>query len=506
MKTGKELRAKQSCPEGAGRSHPGLPEQEWGRLCARYLPVTSDGSIWKHSRASSAGEPEQGWKLHISATVLTACRVLEMVAPLLRRRGLLFKAPATLLELSKLNSGLEYGYSQVGKFLTIYPRTTAEAVGLARRLHRLTYGMAAPSIPFDLKFRPDSCVYYRYGSFRSLEIENPDGSRTQALRDLHGRLVPDLRDSETARPSWVSDPFALRRRRPAIAAETPLRTQFRVFAAMSQRGKGGVYQAVDLTNTPPRICVLKEGRRDGEVWWDGRDAHTRTQHEEHVLKALSAAGLNVPRVYASFTAEKNFYLALEFIAGRNFERWLACKKRRLTVRHALRYGLQLAELLSKLHAAGWIWRDCKPSNLILTATGELRPLDFEGACPVDRPDPVAWGSPFYAAPECAVTTAGQTRLPEDLYALGVMLYMLLAGRAPGGPSPAPLASLRQNVPACVLSLIAGLLAADPAERPDAASVARGLKSALASRLESHAVGEIVEARVGAKLVEEGLGR
>ena len=38
-----------------------------------------------------------------------------------------------------------------------------------------------------------------------------------------------------------------------------------------QRGKGGVYQALDLNVNPPRLCLIKEGRKHGELTWDGRD-------------------------------------------------------------------------------------------------------------------------------------------------------------------------------------------------------------------------------------------
>jgi hypothetical protein len=480
-----------------GRSPYGRLEEEWGGLCERYLPLAFAGSIWRLSRESCHSEPEQGWKLHIPATVLTAGRVLEAVGPSLARRGVLFKAPATLLELNKLNSGLHYGYSQVGKFITIYPRTEEEAVLLARRLHRLTYGFAAPSIPFDLRFRKDSCVHYRYGSFKILEIENPDGTRTLAMRDERGELMPDRRDADTACPTWVADPFAPKR--PAgvvVAPVTPLKTRFRVFGAISQRGKGGVYKAVDIGVAPPRLCVLKEGRRHGEVWWDGRDGYARARHEWRVLSELRAAGVNVPRPYNAFRAEKNFYVAVEYVEGADFNDWLTHKKRRLPVARALRYGLQLAELLSKIHAAGWVWRDCKPRNLILTRGGELRPLDFEGACRVDRPDPSPWSTRSYAPPECTREFKGESRLPEDLYALGAMIYLLLSGVVPKAEARSPLGRLRRNAPASVCELVEELLGDDPARRPAASEVARRLGAALSPRTRVEGVRE--SSRCGAR--------
>src|SRR5258705_12373088 len=82
----------------------------WHSLCSRYLPVTARGSIWRYSRESKPDDQEQGWKLHVAATILTAADVLETVSPFLRSRGLLSKAPVSLYELQKLNSGHFYGY------------------------------------------------------------------------------------------------------------------------------------------------------------------------------------------------------------------------------------------------------------------------------------------------------------------------------------------------------------------------------------------------------------
>src|ERR1051325_198506 len=127
-------------------------EAEWRRLCNVYLPVRPPDTAWRFSRPMSKTDPEQGWKLHVSATVLTAGRIFRNVAPLLRRAGVLFKAPGSLEELQKLNCGLFYGFSQVGKFVTVYPRDAAEAVALARTLHGLVRNHVAPAVPYGLPY------------------------------------------------------------------------------------------------------------------------------------------------------------------------------------------------------------------------------------------------------------------------------------------------------------------------------------------------------------------
>src|ERR1044072_157358 len=220
-------------------------KNRWQTLCERYLPITRTDSIWRYSRQSLPDDPEQGWKLHVSATILNAGRTLTAIGPFLTKRNVLFKAPRSLVELSKLNTGIFYGYSQVGKFLTIYPRTIEEAVLLADELYPRTRRFVGPSIPLALRYARAGSVYYRYGAFNVLELETSNGDHVHAIRDPDGKLVEDVRDS-VSQPGWVADPFV----QPSSGViptlgPTPLKTTCRAFRALGQRGKGGVYQAID---------------------------------------------------------------------------------------------------------------------------------------------------------------------------------------------------------------------------------------------------------------------
>jgi hypothetical protein len=108
-------------------------EREWQRLCKAYLPIGAKRSIWRCSRERNGDDPFQGWKLHVSATILTACRIFRLIAPYLKRRDILFKAPKSLAELYKLNCGIYYGFSQIGKFVTIYPQSVEAAADIASK-------------------------------------------------------------------------------------------------------------------------------------------------------------------------------------------------------------------------------------------------------------------------------------------------------------------------------------------------------------------------------------
>ncbi len=439
-------------------------ERQWRELCSQYLPMAVAGSLWRYHRVHSREQPSNGWKIHVSATVLNAGRVLQKVAPLLAGRGVQFKAPASLRDVIRLNSGLSHGYTQVGKIITVYPHTPEDMMDLARSLHKLTVRMAAPSVPFDRRYSWNSNVYYRFGAFQRLEVELDNGSRTLAVHGPNGELVPDNR--QQAKPNWVADPFEGRHRHSAHQSEVQPLTTYRIFRALAQRGKGGVYQALDLNVNPPRLCLIKEGRKYGELTWDGRDGRWRVRNEARVLKELLAKGVNVPRVYSSFEFDGNSYLVTEFVDGESLDNLLRRLRIRLPISRVLKYGIQLSGFFSQMHAAGWVWRDSKPMNIIVTRSDNLTPLDFEGASRVGHPDSMLWGTPGFIPPEWREIER-QTGLPDDLFALGSILYLLSTGSVPEMLSAKSPKALRRNIPDRLAELIMSLLSTDPKCRPQA---------------------------------------
>lgn len=395
------------------------PLLNW-RARIKHLPL-ADGD-WSYSRPLREDDPAQGWKLHVSATILSAAEVFARAEPILRRHDAFFKVPCRLELLKSLNSGL-IDFSQIGKFLTIYPRSTGEGLTLAHELHRATRGLAGPRIPFDARYRKESLVYYRYGAFhRSL-----DGA-AGFIHSAGGRRYRDERAPGRAVPRWLDDPFQKSRVKTSKKHGLLLRDLL-VFKAKAQRGKGGVYEAVDLSVLPVRRVIVKEGRRHGETNWDGRDGYTLVRHEAQVLRKLRGAGLPVPGVFRAFTQNGNRYLVLEKIPGRPL---LAAKRMqpvRLSWRQAERILEQLGPLLSRIHAAGWTWRDCKPSHILLKG-GTLRLIDFEGACRIDQTEMPPWGSPDYISPLARGKFSRRAGTGEDDYALGVIAFQFGAGKFP----------------------------------------------------------------------------
>jgi len=160
---------------------------------------------------------------------------------------------------------------------------------------------------------------------------------------------------------------------------------------------------------------------------------------------------------------------------------------------AVRVAAELSTALAAAHRQGIVHRDVAPGNVILGPDG-VKLVDFGISArtgePDVGPDGTIMGTPAYLAPERLEHTSVDPA--ADVYALGVLLYRLLAGRLPWdavtvtdmlnahySEEPAPLPPIA-GLPARVRDLCHQCLAKDPAERPDAATLADllpGLKPA-----------------------------
>ncbi|HEX5497472.1 MAG TPA: hypothetical protein VFX70_23185, partial [Mycobacteriales bacterium] len=149
---------------------------------------------------------EQGWKLHLSATVGDAAAVLRAAAGVLIDEGCAFKFAATLRTV-RLIDGRGADRSSAGKFLTAYPDDDDQFRRLAAHLHAVTGGLAGPVILSDRPYRPGSLVHYRFGGFHSRSVLDNDGTYRPVLTAPDGTVVEDRREARFAPPAWATAPL-----------------------------------------------------------------------------------------------------------------------------------------------------------------------------------------------------------------------------------------------------------------------------------------------------------
>ncbi|RQX18975.1 serine/threonine protein kinase, partial [Micromonospora ureilytica] len=218
------------------------------------------------------------------------------------------------------------------------------------------------------------------------------------------------------------------------------------------------------TDPQLRATIQREARAAARL------THPHVTQVYDYAEATLAGGVVVP------------YLVMELVDGHNLADRLRTGP--LPWPEAVRVAGQIAAALAAAHRIGVVHRDVKPGNVMLTDTG-AKVLDFGiaalGGLDGQSGEPLM-GTPAYFAPERLA--AGPPDPASDVYALGALLYRTLTGRAPlpvqswedalevhrrGAPVP-PLRV--PGLPADIAELTVACLAANPADRPSAAHLAR----------------------------------
>jgi hypothetical protein len=217
------------------------------------------------------------------------------------------------------------------------------------------------------------------------------------------------------------------------------------------------------------------------------DPEARTRIREEARAAARLSHPNIAQVHDFGEAHDGDdvlpYVVMELISGVSLARRL--RKGPLPLEEALRCCAEVAAALTAAHAKGLVHRDIKPANVMLTRQG-AKVVDFgiaAAATPGSGGGPVGvpMGTPAYIAPERL--TGDGVHPATDVYALGVLLYQLVSGRAPWTAEsitemldahiytePDPLPAL-PGIPAAVIDLCHRCLRKDPAERPTAREAA-----------------------------------
>ena len=242
-------------------------------------------------------------------------------------------------------------------------------------------------------------------------------------------------------------------------------------------------------------------------------------------EARAAARINHPNVVAIYDIGEQDgvpFIVMERLPGNTLAAELASG--RLSQTRACALGIQILSALTAAHHLGVIHRDIKPANILLDADSHAKVADFGIAKLAEEDSQTTMGMVFgtasYLAPE---RLAGHVATPaSDLYAVGVLLFELLAGRPPfRGDTPLalveaisrgvsePLHDVRADVDPAVVAVIARAMKQDPAQRyasaaemadaltaaADAAHHAPGIDDTVATPIVTAPTDDTVETRV-----------
>lgn len=238
--------------------------------------------------------------------------------------------------------------------------------------------------------------------------------------------------------------------------EKLLDNKYKIIDKIGQGGMGKVY--------------LAENIKLGTMWAIKEidiESDNNAVREHHILKRLKHPSL--PRIFDIFEENNNMYIVEDYIEGITLDALLR-KKGCFNEETVIKWAVQLCDVLKYLHGFKpnpLIYRDMKPSNIILSDKGTLKLVDFgisREYKPESSQDTVFIGTRGYAAPE--QFGEGQSTVATDIYSLGVTLYFLLTGYNPSQPpyELRPLRELDRSFSEEIERIIKKCTRSDPEER------------------------------------------
>jgi hypothetical protein len=282
----------------------------------------------------------------------------------------------------------------------------------------------------------------------------------------------------------------------ALTAVEALEGRYELQQPLGSGGMAAVYRAWDRRGQRPcAVKVLADVLAHDEAF------RRRFRHE-----AASAGALTHPRIVRVFGWGQDGlrqFIAMEYVGGGTLRERLQ-RDGPLPEAEALAIAAEVADALAYAHGRHVVHRDIKPHNILLTEDGHVKVADFGialtlGATALTRSGTVMGSAPYLSPEQARGEVAGPA---SDLYALGIVLYEMLAGRVPfDGEAPVavalkhlnepprPLRDVRPDVSSETAALVDRLLAKAPQDRyPDAAALAADLHRLAAAAAGAPAAG------------------
>lgn len=218
--------------------------------------------------------------------------------------------------------------------------------------------------------------------------------------------------------------------------------KYRIINFIKAGGVGAVYKACDLNEK--KLFAVKELLNTSQEE-ETNNVLLRFKREAKILSELSHPSL--PGIIDYFVIQNRYYLIIDYIEGKDLEEILA-EEGELTELQVVDWAVQICDVLDYLHhkIPPIIYRDIKPSNIMLRNDGKIMLIDF-GIARTITPEEKEYtmtsiGTIGYVSPE---QYKGKPEPRSDIYSLGVTIYKLLTGTVPLPFSLKPIKKLRPNI-------------------------------------------------------------
>jgi serine/threonine protein kinase len=220
-----------------------------------------------------------------------------------------------------------------------------------------------------------------------------------------------------------------------------------------------------------KVYLAKDLRLEGRLW-AVKESKSNVDFKSFLDEAKMLASLDhatLPKIidYYPPNAEGYSYIITDYIRGETLADLFTKTEYKLELEDILHYSIQLCDVLDYLHTLPEpiIYRDLKPSNVMINEQNQIRLIDFGIARSYKEGqalDTVALGTIGFAAPERYESTQSDHR--TDIYSLGALLYYLLSKGQYVTPLSESLANIRSDLPVQLIQIVKTSLANHASER------------------------------------------
>ncbi|MDF0479548.1 protein kinase [Vagococcus sp. PNs007] len=301
----------------------------------------TDDTHWTY-RVKKQPTQKRGFKIHLSASIINAYEIAKIFLDLYTDSNVDFKIVSNLSLLELQNSSM-YGFTQIGKFITIYPESNSQFIMLLNDLELVFKNQgASPIIPSDYNYLNSSVVYYRYGEF----------VKDESFTDKRVRMIPEnivvpIKDYYIERLHTIPNKYL-------------------VIDIIKKTSKGGVYKVLNLENN--RFAILREATHLSNILINGEDSVNRLYHANENIYSLAYTSL-VPKIINEFYVNTTYFSEEEYLVGITLDEYIKVNK-------PYKWFVRVLDAIKTMHKKNILHGDISYKNILINDE-TLHFIDFE---------------------------------------------------------------------------------------------------------------------------------
>lgn len=314
----------------------------------------NSSDIWAYPNFPHQIVNNYGWKIHISAVLTNAIDIAQRFFNLNRKKCWDFKIIASISELERLNLGY-YGNSQVGKFITIYPKPQ-NVLETLEILHYYFHNEIGIAVGSDKSYKLNSNIYYRFGTLLS-DIKNID-HRDKTLHPFKdAQKIPDY----------------------DLQHYHKLPSRYLILKVLKHLGPSGVFLGLDVKFM--KKVIIRYACKYFNIESSNIDEADRLLSSSNILNTneiLKDSGFE--NIIDTFYLDNSVVIVTEFIEGESLDELaMSNKLSTLSLKERLNIFNQILFLINKLNKLEISFRDLSFSNVILSQDKQAKIIDFNYA-------------------------------------------------------------------------------------------------------------------------------